>query len=279
MKVGRDVAGDVKRIKAVRERVGDEIAIRVDVNQGWKNSATALQAVRQLENEVIYEGTLGEKIFKVVVLTKGSIAPILSLQQIVCDALHEKNILQPLSEGEFLSSLNGNGLMIGAFVEEELIAFRALLVPGQGDEHLGYDLGLVDEVELARFLYQEISNVHSNYRGFGLQKTLAKVIMEQVDTLSFDYVCATVMPYNIASLKDKFSQGMYAEALEYKDGGKIRYVFAKRLGVEAVFENESIIKLMGDIEGQQELLKNGYVGVTMKQVEDDWVVEYKKLRK
>lgn len=50
MKVGRDVASDVKRIQAVRNRVGDEIAIRVDVNQGWKNSANTLQALRQLES-------------------------------------------------------------------------------------------------------------------------------------------------------------------------------------------------------------------------------------
>ena len=49
MKVGLDVAGDVKRIKAVRDRVGEEIAIRVDVNQGWINSSNTLQATRQLE--------------------------------------------------------------------------------------------------------------------------------------------------------------------------------------------------------------------------------------
>ncbi|MER2153769.1 MAG: dipeptide epimerase [Solibacillus sp.] len=49
MKVGRDVASDVARIKAVRERVGNEIAIRVDVNQGWVNSSTTMQAVRELE--------------------------------------------------------------------------------------------------------------------------------------------------------------------------------------------------------------------------------------
>ncbi|RUL52083.1 MULTISPECIES: mandelate racemase/muconate lactonizing enzyme family protein [Lysinibacillus] len=50
MKVGLDVSGDVKRIKAVRARVGEEIAIRVDVNQGWENSANTLQALRQLES-------------------------------------------------------------------------------------------------------------------------------------------------------------------------------------------------------------------------------------
>lgn len=49
MKVGTDVKRDVERIEAVRERVGNEIAIRVDVNQGWKNSATTLTALRSLK--------------------------------------------------------------------------------------------------------------------------------------------------------------------------------------------------------------------------------------
>lgn len=50
MKVGTDVKSDVERIKAVREKVGDHPAIRVDVNQGWKNSATALVAIRALKD-------------------------------------------------------------------------------------------------------------------------------------------------------------------------------------------------------------------------------------
>lgn len=50
MKVGRDVKSDVARIQAVRERVGDDIAIRVDVNQGWKNSANTMQALTALQS-------------------------------------------------------------------------------------------------------------------------------------------------------------------------------------------------------------------------------------
>ncbi len=50
MKVGVNVSADVKRIKAVRARVGEDIAIRVDVNQGWENSANTLSALRHLEH-------------------------------------------------------------------------------------------------------------------------------------------------------------------------------------------------------------------------------------
>ncbi|MFO1443316.1 dipeptide epimerase [Bacillus sp. Bva_UNVM-123] len=50
MKVGTDVRKDVERISAVRAQVGEETAIRVDVNQGWKNSATTLVALNQLRD-------------------------------------------------------------------------------------------------------------------------------------------------------------------------------------------------------------------------------------
>ncbi len=50
IKVGTDAQLDVERILAVREAVGPTINLRVDVNQGWKNSATAIQALAQLED-------------------------------------------------------------------------------------------------------------------------------------------------------------------------------------------------------------------------------------
>ncbi|SNT51423.1 L-alanine-DL-glutamate epimerase [Bacillus sp. OK838] len=48
MKVGTNVSEDVARIQAVRARVGENIAIRADVNQGWRNSAVTLIAIDQL---------------------------------------------------------------------------------------------------------------------------------------------------------------------------------------------------------------------------------------
>ncbi|MGM2835110.1 GNAT family N-acetyltransferase, partial [Bacillus cereus group sp. Bce025] len=124
--------------------------------------------------------------------------------------------------------LEGNGMMIGAFIDNKLIAFRALLVPPIDDEHLGLDIGIA-ESKLHRVIYQEISNVHPNCRGNGMQKILATVIMNELqkDDSKYDYVCCTVAPFNIPSLKDKFAQGMEIAALKEKYGGSMRYVFVK----------------------------------------------------
>ena len=81
--------------------------------------------------------------------------------------------------------------------------------------------------EFQRVLYQEISNVSPKYRGYGLQKTLATVVMENIDLEKYDYVCSTVKPYNIPSLKDKFSQDLVIKGLKIKYVDKLRYIFIK----------------------------------------------------
>ncbi|MBX6343005.1 MAG: dipeptide epimerase, partial [Thermomicrobiaceae bacterium] len=50
LKVGDadDVAADARRVAAVREAVGPEIKIKIDVNQGWRTAGTAIQAARRI---------------------------------------------------------------------------------------------------------------------------------------------------------------------------------------------------------------------------------------
>ena len=226
---------------------------------------------------MIATGVLGDAAYEVHLLNESHIQKLLTLQLEVVEALEDKAILQPLDEGELNFILRGNGVMIGVFVEEKLIAFRALLQPELDDEHLGYDIGLTTKDELKKILYQEISNVHPAYRGYGLQRTMADIIMQQVDLTKFNVVCATVMPGNIASLKDKFSQGMHVAALKLKYGGKLRYVFMKDLMREeiAAWQQEQFVP-MDDTKGQQALLKSGFVGKSMKKTGDNWLVQYVK---
>lgn len=224
---------------------------------------------------MIAQGFLGTYAYTVELLTEKSIPALMQLQQEVVAALPDKAILQPLDEQELRFILTGNGVMIGVYVEEKLIAFRALLEPEIDEEHLGRDIGLAED-ELSQVLYQEISNVHPDFRGYGLQRTMADWVMQQVDSSKHSIICATVMPFNIASLKDKFAQGMYVAALKYKYGGKLRYVFTKSLLEQSITGKEEQVILMSDTEGQQRALKDGFVGVMMKLEETDWVVVYKR---
>ena len=223
----------------------------------------------------IANGFLGEIPYSAQILSVKNISELEKLQTEVIDALPDKNTLQPLSEEEFKFILSDHGLMIGVYVEGELIAFRALLEPIIDEEHLGRDCGIPEE-NLPRVLYQEISNVSPRYRGHGLQKKMAQIIMEQVDLSRFDYICATVKPLNIPSLKDKFSQGLMIAGLKVKYGDKLRYIFYKKLNGEKPIFSESRALLMSDTTGQQQLLKEGFLGTDMFEMKDQWYVTYKK---
>ncbi|WP_312124661.1 GNAT family N-acetyltransferase [Lysinibacillus boronitolerans] len=226
--------------------------------------------------EIIYDGMLGETPFFVIKLTLQHLQQIEELQVEVYEALADQSILQPLSTEEFEYILNGHGMMIGAYVGEELIAFRALLNPPIDEEHLGYDCGIAEN-EFQRVLYQEISNVSPKYRGYGLQKTLATVVMENIDLEKYDYVCSTVKPYNIPSLKDKFSQDLVIKGLKIKYVDKLRYIFYKDLRQEMSknFTEKQVIS-MGDTTAQQQLLKQGFLGTSMFEENNDWFVVYEK---
>ena len=85
------------------------------------------------------------------------------------------------------------------------------------------------EDEWPLVLYSEISNVDPDFQGNGLQVLLGKVLMKEVDPQRFRYICTTVAPFNIASLKDKFAHGMQIVALKVKYGDLLRYILMKDL--------------------------------------------------
>lgn len=225
--------------------------------------------------EKIYEGMLGETPFYVTALDLQHLQEIENLQVEVYESLVDQSILQPLTSEEFEYILKGNGMMIGAYVGQDLIAFRALLNPPVDNEHLGYDCGIMEDA-FNRVLYQEVSNVSPKYRGFGLQKILANIIMSQIDLSKYDYVCSTVKPYNIPSLKDKFAQGLVVKGLKIKYVDKLRYIFFKDLRQELPIFKEKKTISMDDTVGQQQLLKQGYSGTSMYEDQNDWLVVYEK---
>ncbi|MBL5770927.1 GNAT family N-acetyltransferase [Heyndrickxia sporothermodurans] len=229
--------------------------------------------------KIIYEGKLKHGVipYKVSRLASSDIEQILLLQNLVVASLEDKESLQPLTLQEFEYILDGKGLMVGAFVNEQLIAFRALLIPVIDSEHLGYDIRLAEE-ELSSVVYQEISIVHPQYRGNHLQQILAKIIMNELSKLNgkYSYICCTVAPFNIPSLKDKFSQGMEIASLKEKYGGRLRYVFVKKLVDENKAWTKKVTLNMNDTASQQKLLSQGWRGIRMEKRDNGIWVEFGK---
>lgn len=210
-------------------------------------------------------------------LTVDQVDEILELQQAVIDALTSKSVLEPLSRDEFLFMLNGRGLMIGAYYKEELIAFRAMLEPELDEEHLGKDAGLLRS-EWPLVLYSEITNVNPKFRGNNLQVLLGEILLDEVDKNRFRYICATVAPFNIPSLKDKFAHGMSIVSLKIKYGDLLRYILMKDLSdsLKDDISDKSRYISMADTEEQQQLLQSGWVGTGIEKTNEKWVVRFEK---
>ncbi|PIC70562.1 N-acetyltransferase [Sporosarcina sp. P16b] len=209
-------------------------------------------------------------------LTEDQLPKVLALQERIIAVLEQPEFLQPLTDEEFEYILRGNGMMVGAFVDDRLVAFRAMLDPGEDDEHLGIDVGVLQN-ELSSVLYSEISGVDPDYRGHGLQTTLGKWLMEHVERDRYRYICTTVAPFNIPSLKDKFSLGLRIKGLNVKYGNKLRYILFMDLQKpfpKTTSQQKSV--LMGNTEQQQKLLKEGWIGEFIEKKESHWYVLYVK---
>ncbi|MBD7907818.1 GNAT family protein [Sporosarcina gallistercoris] len=215
----------------------------------------------------------------VVKLTKSDLPEIKLLQTKVIEHLTDKTFLQPLTDEEFEYILEGNGVLVGVHAEGNLIAFRALLDPGDDPEHLGEDAGIPQE-QWSSVLYSEITNVDPAFQGNGLQRQLGKVVMEEVDTEQYTYVCSTVAPFNIASIKDKLELGMHIAALRVKYETLTRYIMMKNLATEAAVTNNDPIEVgMGETTEQQKLLQAGWIGTSIQLREEGYTVTYKKRKR
>lgn len=208
-------------------------------------------------------------------LTEQDLPAIESVQRAVIDELTESAHYQALTTGEF-QKLLADRTIIGAYRDEDLIAFRALLIPPIDAEHLGRDIGY-PEHSLERIIYQEVTNVHPSFRGYRLQQHLGHLLMEAFSQdVRFDLVCATVAPFNIPSLKDKFALGLRIGALKPKYGGKWRYIFMREL--HTGWHGDGLVTSveMADTARQVRLLQDGWYGTGMREIDGTWYIDYEK---
>ncbi|TFE02121.1 GNAT family N-acetyltransferase [Jeotgalibacillus salarius] len=186
-----------------------------------------------------------------------------SFQHRIATQLEDQTSLQPLTDEEIQYVLGDGGILLGVYAEDQLIAARALLFPGDDEENLGRDLGLSYDEQM-RVVHQEISLVAPEYRGNGLQQTMAKVIMQELKFTNtyFEHVCCTVSPANLPSMRDKFKQEMVVVDVKDKYGNMPRYIFYKPLKQKIFVDKDSYIFVRTDkTDRQKDFMASGYVGV------------------
>ncbi|TCI65966.1 mandelate racemase/muconate lactonizing enzyme family protein [Exiguobacterium sp. SH3S1] len=160
MKVGVDVASDVRRVEAVRQAVGPDVPIRVDVNQGWVNAAKTLQAMRKLEPFDIdwVEQPVKADDFEGMLEVKGKISVPLMIDEGVrgvadmrrltmMQAAHKVNVklmkcggIYPAKKLVHMAEMSGIECQIGSMVESSIASSAGF--------HVAFSSKIVQSVEL-----------------------------------------------------------------------------------------------------------------------------------
>ncbi|MCZ2257790.1 mandelate racemase/muconate lactonizing enzyme family protein [Sporosarcina sp. G11-34] len=174
MKVGTKVSEDVERIQAVRERVGEDIAIRVDVNQGWGTSANTLQGLQKLEHcslDWLEQPVRADDIDGMVEVKSKSSTPMMideglrgvrDMQEIIAKRAADKvNIklmkcggIYPATKLAHMAEMAGIECQIGSMVESS--------IGSAAGYHVAFSKKIITSVELTGPLKfsKDVGNLH-----------------------------------------------------------------------------------------------------------------------
>lgn len=183
---------------------------------------------------------------------------ILAVQEKAQQVLTNKEMLVTLSRDEITKNIQDNVLCI-CRIDGKIAAFRSMHIPDE--DYLGRYIALQPS-EKDKLIYSDITIVHPDNRGNGLQRKLGEWLFDRIDE-KYTIIMATVHPDNIASIKDKFHHGMKLVAVDKVYGGKIRYIFAK-VKDEQLLINEKYYKTIEDKKGISNMLSKGYIAINLQ---------------
>lgn len=210
-----------------------------------------------------------QKDFHMTVLGRDDLQHVLQVQQKVLNDLEDFSLYYPSSEQIFEDSLGGSGIIIGAWVDDQLIAFRSIWYPRSHPENLGLEIGMQHADHLDQVAHLERSCVIPEYRGNRLQSLMTRYAIDIANqNNSFRYLFSTVAPMNYPSMKDKLGVNMVIVQLKKKYEDYYRYIFYQDILnpiISPVQSDDSHIFVdVEDIASQMQLLEtnddvHGYI--------------------
>jgi len=219
---------------------------------------------------------------------------MMALQQVVCDQLALPELYFPLTLEEMQEMLGPDGLCMGVEDGRRLVGFFGIVFMGDRPDNVGKDLGLPSQ-ELPLVAYFKAVNVLPSHRAMGLQKKLTQALFEVMEVElpgrqdatqagagaaspgsvpAFKWMCSTVSPQNIASLKSFIDCGFVIEGLKPKYRGYMRFLMYRRR--QCIFREpiETTAVALDDYARQTELLAQGWVGVRLDGSHNNFRIHY-----
>ena len=210
------------------------------------------------------------------VLTKNDMPKALELYDYVVANMENPDMLWRYPDETVASFFGQDGIVMGIFVEQKLVAFRVMYFHHIGDPsnplqgNITFDYGITAHLALCV--------INPVFRGNSMQKHMGVYLMKVAEaTRTFHTMCSIVSPHNYPSISDKISLDMLVVKLMPKFKGIWRYIFYRNMSkpVMAV-EEELIFAASQDYPRQIELLNSGYYGVRLGTDQGELGMLYKK---
>lgn len=169
---------DVRRVAAVREAVGPDIGVKVDVNQGWKTPGTAIAAIRAMlasrpayiEQPVVWWDMEGlaevrRQTGAVIMIDEGCHSPRDMLRAVQLRAADLVNI-KLMKTGGILNALKLNAIAESAGISAQIGTMVESSVASAAGLHTAIAMGNVRTVEMGGplMMAEDIGDVKSWYR-------------------------------------------------------------------------------------------------------------------
>jgi len=192
---------------------------------------------------------------------------LMQLQEVIVQNLARPDLLQSFSYDFMKRHLGPQGIVLGVFVQQRLVAFRNLYFPDPWDAewNLGLDLGLPKE-ELGNVANLQMVCVHPDFRGNSLALKMNRLSIGLLREKGIHHhICATVSPYNIWNIPVLLSSGFRVARLKNKYGGKVRYIVHQDLRKPVHFDDQSTVHVrLDNLDTQQRWFDSGFYGVALK---------------
>ncbi len=160
--------------------------------------------------------------------SENDIEKICALQDEAFLHLESPDILRKNTKEMLKSCLKDPHYTIGAFKENNLVAFCILYDGKNTDENIGKDIG-INEKDLTSVANIKLVIVSPQHRGNGLQKKLITLLEKIAQEKGKKMLCTTVSPYNTVSIKNFEALGFVFHSTKTKYGGLKRNIYFKKI--------------------------------------------------
>jgi ribosomal protein S18 acetylase RimI-like enzyme len=207
-------------------------------------------------------------------LDENDLQDIINLQEIVLANIKDSDTYYPVSKEILKELLDSGDCAMGVVIDEGLIAFCIIHIPGLEQGNLGRDIGM-SEMDLNTIAHIQFIFVHPDYWGYSIQNKLIKNILDVVKDIGCRHVLCTISPKNYYSLYNTLQWGFSIREIKEKYGGLLRYILCKNISINVNPTWQDIVTIRGsDIEGQKKLLDGGFQGFDVSRGSNECYIHY-----